>query len=608
MRDDEQFFGAAASALVCARERLLAHRCEAGFWPGELSSSALSTAVAARAMHAVDSTAHAEAIAQALRWLVAHANADGGWGDTPESPSNLSATILAWSALFVANPEDEAAAQARAAGGKWVESAAGGLEPERLAAAILDAYGQDRTFSAPILTLCAITGRLGDDPWQWVPQLPFEWAVFPHSLFRFLRLSVVSYAIPALIAIGLARHAHPPASTPVISRIRTMLTSRVLRILTRCQPAHGGFLDAAPLTSFVALGLVAAGFHAHPVTARCAHFLKTTVRPDGSWPIDTNLSVWITTLAINTLAEPSDSQTDFTGQDRQALSIWLLSLQGRVVHPFTHAAPGGWGWTHLPGSVPDADDTAGALLALRTLHSSGDEVREAVLAGLRWLLDLQNADGGMPTFCRGWGRLPFDRSCPDITAHAIRAFDVWYGDVSHALQLRLDAAMHAAVQYLQRAQGKDGSWVPLWFGNQHTRGQTNLTYGTAQVLIALNRLSPGRLPLRDTLVVKGTRWLLANQQDDGGWGGSAGVPATLEETALAVQALVGVDGVEKAVQRGVMWLVRVTAGGTCFPASPIGLYFARLWYSERLYPVIFTTRALAAWCQHRQALKNNEKE
>jgi hypothetical protein len=31
------------------------------------------------------------------------------------------------------------------------------------------------------------------------------------------------------------------------------------------------------------------------------------------------------------------------------------------------------------------------------------------------------------------------------------------------------------------------------------------------------------------------------------------------------------------------------------PAAPIGLYFARLWYSEALYPRIFTLHALSDW-------------
>src|SRR5690606_25599498 len=49
------------------------------------------------------------------------------------------------------------------------------------------------------------------------------------------------------------------------------------------------------------------------------------------------------------------------------------------------------------------------------------EAHDAVRRGVTWLLDLQNRDGGWPTFCRGWGKLPFDRSSPDITAHCMRA-------------------------------------------------------------------------------------------------------------------------------------------------------------------------------------------
>ena len=38
--------------------------------------------------------------------------------------------------------------------------------------------------------------------------------------------------------------------------------------------------------------------------------------------------------------------------------------------------------------------------------------------------------------------------------------------------------------------------------------------------------------------------------------------------------------------------VESTAGGTRFDPSPIGLYFAQLWYAEKLYPLIFTVGAL----------------
>ena len=607
MSHDLQLRDAVQGALAAARAHLLQLRSEDGAWQGHLSSSALATAVAAVALQQVDAAANRVVIKRALDWLAAHANADGGWGDTPDSPSNLSTTLLSWSALAFADPTDVALMDATRQAESWIRQAAGSLVPEQLAAAVLAAYGQDRTFSAPILALCAMAGRLGDEPWQFVPQLPFECAVLPHQVFRFVRLSVVSYAVPALIAIGLARHGKAPYGTPLIERLRGALVPTVLRVLTKCQPRRGGFLEAAPLTGFVAMGLAAAGWRDHPVARQCAAFLKETVRPDGSWPIDTDLATWVTTLAVNALGGGNELAQDAAAEARRPpvcgvktdsfsgrakLASWLLSLQYRVQHPFTHAAPGGWGWTPRDGGVPDADDTAGSLLALYNLGCHDPVGRAAAIAGMAWLLGLQNRDGGFPTFCRGWGRLPFDRSCPDITAHVLRACDLWHGAFDHRLQLRVDEAMQAAMQYLERVQQPDGSWLPLWFGNQHTLEKTNPTYGTAQVVLALISLAPGRLPPRDALIVKGLRWLLAARNADGGWGGGGDAPSTIEETALAVAALAGVAGAEPAVRGGAAWLVSQTMGGTQFEAAPIGLYFAQLWYSEQLYPVIFTVQAL----------------
>src|SRR5205814_5887185 len=98
--------------------------------------------------------------------------------------------------------------------------------------------------------------------------------------------------------------------------------------------------------------------------------------------------------------------------EETGLVDWLLRCQLRQAHPYTGAAPGGWAWTDLSGGVPDVDDTSGALLALARLRGVGaaDQKRidEAAAAGVSWLLDLQNSDGGWPTFCRGWGTMPFD--------------------------------------------------------------------------------------------------------------------------------------------------------------------------------------------------------
>jgi squalene-hopene/tetraprenyl-beta-curcumene cyclase len=84
---------------------------------------------------------------------------------------------------------------------------------------------------------------------------------------------------------------------------------------------------------------------------------------------------------------------------------------------------------------------------------------------------------------------------------------------------------------------------------------------------------------------------VANQNGDGGWGGCAGTPSSVEETSLAVEVLVDA-GAPAAVERGLGWLVeRVEAGGLAEPV-PIGFYFAKLWYFERMYPLVWAVAAL----------------
>jgi squalene-hopene/tetraprenyl-beta-curcumene cyclase len=344
-------------------------------------------------------------------------------------------------------------------------------------------------------------------------------------------------------------------------------------------------------------------------------------------------------LAINALAVAGELPKL---EKRDRLRQWLLGQQFTSWHPYTGAKPGGWGWTDLPGSVPDADDTAGTLLALsRLMDFVEDEApnpspraflrsnledrgadpsgvaqlprlpdlsfedRPALQDGLHWLLDLQNRDGGWPTFCRGWGKLPFDRSGADLTAHALRTLAAWKP------QMEADQVYYAAcrgqihfagfplafferdlahgLHHLENQQRSDGSWLPLWFGNQHSPQDENPTYGTARVLAAYRDLDM----IKDNCAERGVAWLVAAQNAEGGWGGSPGAPSSIEETALAVEILLDA-GLEarSAVNKGIVWLVeQVESGGLNRPA-PIGFYFAKLWYFEKLYPIIFSVAAL----------------
>ena len=46
--------------------------------------------------------------------------------------------------------------------------------------------------------------------------------------------------------------------------------------------------------------------------------------------------------------------------------------------------------------------------------------------------------------------------------------------------------------------------------------------------------------------------------------------------------------------RGLDWLSSAVDAGKLEHASPIGFYFAKLWYYERLYPTVFALGAVGA--------------
>ncbi|MBU0638691.1 MAG: squalene--hopene cyclase [Planctomycetes bacterium] len=599
-----------AHTLNAARQKLLAARMVGGFWEGELSGSALSTATASCALTLLDRAQEdprrAALVRGGLTWLAKHQNADGGWGDTIDSPSNISTTTLCWAALGAGPQPDGALAVAAQQAESWMKRRVGDLAPAELARAIDALYGDDHTFSVPILTMCALAGRFGDGraAWRHIPALPFELAACPPAWFRRFGLPVVSYALPALIAIGQARHHHRPTRNPLTRALRHVTRARTLRVLAAIQPESGGFLEAVPLTSFVVMSLASTGAWEHPVVERGCAFLTASVRSAGCWPIDTNLATWLTTLSVGALTGPSGA-AHLTPDERARLTNWLLKQQYTVIHPYTQAPPGGWAWTDRSGGVPDSDDTAGALLALWAL-AGGEErlipaephVASAALAGVRWLLNLQNRDGGIPTFCRGWGRLPFDHSSPDLTAHTLRAWRAWRDILPPDARQRIRSGTRKAVRYLLDQQRGDGSWAPLWFGNQSAPDQESPLYGTSRVLraaaVSVAETDLGRAWAE--ACQRGVAWILSAQNADGGWGGAVSVASSIEETAIAVETLAvmepGDGRAAEALQRGGAWLCTRTECGERFPASPIGLYFARLWYHERLYPLVFTVAAL----------------
>lgn len=549
--------------------KLLQKRPPGGIWRGRLSSSAISTSVAIFALYQIDPDTYEPYIRKGAEWLKKTMRTDGSWGDSVESPSNMTATLLSYASLYAVDiPSHETET--------YLKERLGGSADEDIVQGVLSYYGKDLTFSVPILVMCALAGVITH--WDRIPQLPFELSVLPQRLFRFLRLPVVSYAIPALIAVGILRY--KKGKRNLFSPVRESFIGKSLQVLEKLQPGHGGFLEAAPLTAFVSMCMSGAGFREHVVTRKAAQFLIDTARPDGAWPIDTDLSCWVTSLSIKALGDDLEDKAFFI--DRIKRNAFAFK------HPFTGAKEGGWGWSDLPGSVPDADDTSGALVALHVL--TGGTYSPEVGKGVEWLLALQNEDGGMPTFCKGWGKLPFDRSSPDISAHSLLAFELWLDVLPGNLRAKCRKSIRRLLGWMWKVQASDGSWVPLWFGDQDAEDEKSPVYGTS---MAVEYLSASRNPLARQLAENGLQYLLVSQNEDGGWGGAPGAPSKVTLTARALSALASLPDTDReSMEQGVDYLYGMYRNGQLFRAEPIGLYFARLWYSEELYNLTFVLNAL----------------
>src|SRR5207247_1114767 len=113
--------------------------------------------------------------------------------------------------------------------------------------------------------------------------------------------------------------------------------------------------------------------------------------------------VWDTALSLIALADAGiapQSESVQWGVD------WLLDREVRRPGDWSHGNPGvepaGWCFEYRNGFYPDTDDTAMVLMALARYDSSGilrsSSVSETSARAIRWLLALQNSDGGWAAF------------------------------------------------------------------------------------------------------------------------------------------------------------------------------------------------------------------
>ena len=574
--------------LAQARERLLSARTTEGCWQGQLSPSPFATASALIALRAVERSHPQFGISKlrdkiglALRWLTNHSNPDGGWGDFPGCESNLMTTASVWAAFGLAGNDDSDRLEKAAEAFLRQKS---DLTCTGLGEALMKEL-DDRVLVSWILALCAVSGRFGQEQrlaWKDIPPVALENTLLASGR----RLDSLDSPAAVWIAAGQLIHQRHPGGNFFRKPVRDFAISGALKQLCQMQVEGGGFLGSIPIASLVLTSMAETGRVAHEISKPSMEFLLRTQRPDGSWALTPDISVSTTSEAIEALALAG------SGMDINDSHAWLLEQQFKSNSHFSNAPSGGWSWTDAPDGAPNSRDTAAALSALwqarRSIAVPRSEQRHtAARAGLAWLVEVQNADGGVSTFDRSGDKTPAGISGADLTAGALRAWLAWRGELP-SMRSQIDSAVAKAVAFIKQTQNSDGSWAAAW----PSSAESSLVYATSRVALALSQLPvapDGKTP-QAPMLDKALQWLLSRQQPGGGWLG-------VEESAWAIEALAAApapsEPLVRALARGVEWLI--DNAGSSMPSSVTeqGRFFSKVRYAENLRPLIATVAALS---------------
>jgi squalene-hopene/tetraprenyl-beta-curcumene cyclase len=562
--------------------------------------------------------------------------ADGSWGQYPGSGIDVSATVKAYFALKLMGDALEAPHMCRA---REQVLAHGGAE-------------QCNSFSNFYLA------SLGQVSWNAVPAIPPELVLLPQWFYfhlskvsawtrtMILPLSILTTRRPVRTLLpeqGISelyrdqRERNRLSSTveaPVFWRIFFHGLDRILKWLhplggtpfrgtalrrvvkwmlhRSSQDGHAatdGLGAIFPPMVYLQIALNAMGWNrSDPVLQRAerdldALFLEQTAA-DGTACIKIQpcfSPVWDTGIALYALTECGLDQHD---PSVKAASEWLRGKECRFKGDWAdnvaaHEDMGGWYFEYNNAFYPDVDDTAMVAMAL---HRSGGAANVAAgHRGVRWLMSMQNDDGGWAAFDRTRHRqileyIPFadhnamqDPSCSDITGRILECLSR-YGYTTK------DATVRRAIDYVRRTQCSDGSWIGRW--------GVNYIYGTWQALVGPINCGVDR---NAEWVQRAGAWVRSVQQQDGSFGESPNSyldertkgqgPSTASQTAWAVmtmQAIYGPD--DEGVQRAVDWLVSTqlseseAADPLVNPDNDLAGSWSEPWYTGTGFPKVFYLR------------------
>jgi squalene-hopene/tetraprenyl-beta-curcumene cyclase len=423
-----------------------------------------------------------------------------------------------------------------------------------------------RTVLVPLLVLQALKPRARNPRGVQIDELfpgrprARRWAIAPHqSWSRF----IVFAAIDAVLRLV----------EPLIpQRLRRRAIDRAVAFVTERLNGEDGLGAIFPAMANAVMMFDALGYprdHPQLVLARKAIDKLLVVTREEAYCQPCVSPVWDSVLVCQTLLEVGGNQARAAA--RNGLS-WLAARQvldtvGDWADQRPHVRPGGWAFQYANPHYPDLDDTAVVVMAMdrfarRRIMRGEPDFHDAIQRGREWVLGLQSANGGWGAFdadntSEYLNHIPFadhgallDPPTADVTARCVSMI-AQLGDPADA------AALSKGLAFLRRTQEPDGSWYGRW--------GMNYVYGTWSVLCAL--IAAGAATQAPE-VRRAADWLLAAQNEDGGWGetgesygldnrGHERAASTPSQTAWALLGLMMTgDEHDPAVERGVDYLLR----------------------------------------------------